>query len=133
MSAKEFQVVVDRIPFMRFLGLQVDVQGDDNVETTMPFDDRFVGNTFLKYIHGGIISSFMEATSSLTVIDKPENGKPKPINLTVDFLRPAKDKPVHCRARVTRSGRRLASVEALAWQEDVEKPVAKGLFHFLLV
>ncbi len=133
MNSQELQAAINKIPFFRFLDLHIERQGDDSVETTMPFDDRLIGNPYHRNIHGGIISSFMEATSSLAVFDKPENGKPKPINLNVDFLRPAKAKPVHCLARIIRAGRRIASVEALAWQDDAEKPVAKGLFHFLLV
>ena len=82
---------------------------------------------------GGIIASFMEAIASLTVLGDLASPPPKPINLTVDYLRPGLPGTLNTRATVSRKGRRMASVETIAWLEDERKHVAKGLFHFLLV
>jgi len=99
----------------------------------MPVGERHIGNPYFKNIHGGIIASFLEASASIAVFDKPEEGAPKPINLTISYLRPAKMKSLNCRATIVRSGRRIAVVEAVAWQDEEEKLVARGQFQFLLV
>jgi len=36
-------------------------------------------------------------------------------------------------ATVTRKGKRMASVRTACWQDDDSRPVAEGLYHFLLV
>jgi acyl-coenzyme A thioesterase PaaI-like protein len=75
----------------------------------------------------------MEALASLTVLGDLNSLPPKPVNLTVDYLRPGLPGTLNARASILRRGRRIASVETTAWLDDAEKPVAKGLFHFLLV
>ena len=104
-----------------------------SIATSMPFAERHIGNPVLNNYHGGIVASFMEATASLSVSDDWETNRPKPINLTVDYLRPARPGQLNARAALSRKGRRIASIETIAWQEDEAKPVAKGLFHFLLI
>ena len=134
MNRTELQAVCARVPFFRFLGLSVTEATESGVVTSMPFVDRHVGNPVQGNYHGGIIASFMEVTASLSVLDDWEDQRPKPINLTVDYLRPGRPgKTLHARATISRKGRRMASIETVAWQEDEAKPVAKGLFHFLLV
>ena len=100
---------------------------------SMPFEQRHIGNPLLGTYHGGIIASFMEALASLTVLGDLNSLPPKPVNLTVDYLRPGLPGTLNARASILRRGRRIASVETTAWLDDAEKPVAKGLFHFLLV
>jgi len=132
-GSKALQEEVDGVPFFKFLGLEIINNDGQTTLCTMPANERHIGNPYFKNIHGGIIASFLEASASIAVFDKPEEGAPKPINLTISYLRPAKMKSLNCRATIVRSGRRIAVVEAVAWQDEEEKPVAKGQFQFLLV
>jgi len=70
---------------------------------------------------------------TITQVDDISDDPSKPINLTVDYLRPGFAGTLTTRAMITKKGRRMASVETMAWLEDETKPVAKALFHFLLV
>tara|TARA_E500000318_G_scaffold78156_1_gene73067 strand:+ start:24499 stop:24900 length:402 start_codon:yes stop_codon:yes gene_type:complete len=133
MKLRDIQARCDRVPFYRHLGFSVTETSDTHFVACMPFEQRHIGNPVLDTYHGGIIASFMEAIASLTVLDDLESPPPKPINLTVDYLRPGLPGTLNTRAMVSRKGRRMASVEAVAWLEDEGKPVAKGLFHFLLI
>ena len=133
MNLNDIQARCDRVPFFRHLGFSVTEANDTHFVASMPFEERHIGNPMLETYHGGIIASFMEALASLTVLDDMASPPPKPINLTVDYLRPGLPGTLNTRATVSRKGRRMASVETVAWLEDEAKPVAKGLFHFLLV
>jgi uncharacterized protein (TIGR00369 family) len=134
MNAADLQTRCARVPFFRFLDFSVTEMTNDCVVASMPFAERHIGNPVLDTYHGGIISSFMEAAASLCLFDDWEQKRLKPINLSVDFLRPSlPGKTLNARAVISRRGRRTASIEAIAWQEDVAKPVAAGRFHFLLV
>ncbi len=132
MNCEKIQTTSNQIPFFRYLDLKILNCDETTLKAEMPFAERLIGNPHLRNIHGGIIASFMEAAASLVIIEKPENGNLKPINLTVNYLRPAKSRAVMCRVKIVRAGRRIGVVEAVVWQDDEEKPVAKGLFHFLL-
>jgi len=129
----DIQARCDRVPFFRFLDIKFVEADSTQILAQMPFADRFIGNPVLDTYHGGIIASFMETVASLSVLDDMNALPAKPINLTVDYLRPGFAGTLTTRATISRKGRRMASVETVAWLEDESKPVAKGLFHFLLV
>lgn len=133
MTLDKLQAQCDRVPFFCFLGFEItDVDGDC-IHARMEQSARHVGNPVLKAYHGGITASFMEAIASTAVSHNWEILRPKPINLTVDYLRPALVGTLFVRADISKKGRRMSSIETVAWQKDPAKPVAKGLFHFLLV
>jgi uncharacterized protein (TIGR00369 family) len=124
---------VSRVPFFRFLNFEIRSLDSLHAEAEMTFDDRLIGNPVMEYYHGGIIASFMEATAAIAVHPDFADVPVKPINLTVDYLRPGVKGPLFSRANVTRKGKRMASVSVKIWQTDREKAVAEGLYHFLLV
>ena len=64
--------------------------------------------------------------------DQDTDNLPKPINVTVDYLRSGRITSTWARAQVTRQGRRVANVQASCWQEDPDKPIANLFGHFLL-
>jgi len=121
------------VPFFRFLNFAIRDIGEFHAQAEMTFATRHIGNPVMEHYHGGIIASFMEATAAIAVKPDFADVPAKPINLTVDYLRPGVKGPLLARATVTRKGRRIASVSAMAWQTDRDKPVAEGLYHFLLV
>ncbi|KUP93142.1 PaaI family thioesterase [Tritonibacter horizontis] len=124
---------VSRVPFFRFLNFEIRSLDSLHAEAEMTFDDRLIGNPVMEYYHGGIIASFMEATAAIAVHPDFADVPVKPINLTVDYLRPGVKGPLYARAKLTRKGKRMASVSVITWQTDREKAVAEGLYHFLLV
>ncbi len=124
---------IGRVPFFRFLAISVLTIDEMHAEAEMAFSPRVIGNPQKEYYHGGIIASFMEAMAAIVVKPEFDPLPAKPINLTVDYLRPAIKEPLKGRATVTRKGKRMASVWTVSWQESESQPVAEGLYHFLLV
>ena len=124
---------VSRVPFFRFLNFEVQSLDNLHAEAEMTFESRHIGNPVMEHYHGGIIASFMEATAAIAVHPYFADVPAKPINLTVDYLRPGLKGPLYARADVTRKGKRIASLSVITWQIEREKPIAEGLYHFLLV
>ncbi|MCV0398306.1 MULTISPECIES: PaaI family thioesterase [Phyllobacteriaceae] len=122
-----------KVPFFQFLDFMITELAETHAAATMPFAERLIGNPIMEYYHGGIIASFMEAVAAISVSHGPDLQPPKPINLTVDYLRPAVKGALMAEATVTRKGKRMASVRTACWQDDASRPVAEGLYHFLLV
>lgn len=122
-----------KVPFFQFLDFTITGLDETHAVATMPFAERLVGNPVMEYYHGGIIASFMEAVAAICVSHGPDLQPPKPINLTVDYLRPAVKGPLMTEATVSRKGKRMASVRTTCWQDDTSRPVAEGVYHFLMI
>lgn len=124
--------LLDRLPYARFLDLKT--AGDGDVLTvTMPFADRLIGNPLLPALHGGSTAALLELTAVAQVaLLYPRLRLPRPINVTVAYLRSGRPMDVHARARISKAGRRVAHVLAEAWQDDESQPIAALTAHFLV-
>ncbi|WP_147127430.1 PaaI family thioesterase [Shimia ponticola] len=133
------------IPYAQFLGVTFERRGDE-LTAVLNYSDDLIGNPLLPAIHGGVTAAFLEiaATVSLTwatIWDDVESGAidatslprlPKTIDFTIDYLRSGLPRDAYARARITRSGRRYASVQVEAWQDNRARPFAQGLGHFVM-
>ena len=124
-------------PYARFLGLSV-APGDDPTLIVMPFSEAIVGRP--GFLHGGAIAGLLEIAAIVALrkalddeSDVAMAARIKPINVTVDYMRGGRDKPTLARATVTRLGKRVANVEASAWQDDPAKPISAARMNYLVV
>lgn len=123
-------VLLDTIPYARFLGLRTEMDGDV-LTVVMPFADHLVGNPMLPALHGGSTAAMLELTAVAQVAHTwPRLRLPRPITVTTAYLRSGKPMDVYARARISRAGRRVAHVLAEAWQEDPAQPIASLTAHF---
>ena len=129
---RDLEALLDKIPYAKFLGLQVEQQGNEII-TVLPFKEHLIGNTNLPAIHGGAVGAMLEMTAVLQLIyDTSCERLPKTVDVSFDYLRSARGLTTFGRAIVTRQGRRVANVRTELWQEERNKPVAAGHGHFLL-
>ena len=129
---ERLQGFLTRTPFAQFLGLRCEIMGDE-MTAILPFQDKLIGNRSIQAVHGGAIGAFLELTAMAQLFLLTENSRlPKPVNLTIDFLRQGRAEDLFARASVTKQGRRIANVRAEAWQSERSKPVATLNSHFLL-
>lgn len=130
--ADEIDAILKRMPFAQTLGMRCEVMGDE-MTAILPFQEKLIGNIAIRALHGGAIASFLELTAMLQVYlvsDMPR--PPRPVNLTIDYLRQGHAKDLYARAYVLKMGRRLASVRAEAWQENRAEPVTALMAHFMM-
>ena len=130
--ADEIDAILKRLPFAQTLGMRCEVLGDE-MTAILPFQEKLIGNVAIRALHGGAIASFLELTAMLQVfLISDMQRPPKPINLTIDYLRQGHAKDLYARAYVLKMGRRMASVRAEAWQENRAEPVTALMAHFLV-
>ena len=129
--AEQVQAFLGRTPFAQEIGMRCEVMGDE-MTAIMPFQQKLIGNFTLQALHGGAIAAFLELTAMAQVYLVTEHLErpPRPINLTIDYLRQGHAKDTYARATITKMGRRMCSVRAEAWQDQRSKPVTSLLAHF---
>lgn len=121
-----------RIPYAAFLGVRAELKGDE-LTLVLPFKEDLVGNPLLPALHGGVVGALMELTALTQLAIASNSTKfPKTIDIGVDYLRSGKPVDVYARARVVKIGRRIANVQAEAWQGERGQPIAAMHGHFLL-
>ncbi len=119
-------------PYARFLDLQEHLAGQE-LTVTMPFQDRLIGNPLLPALHGGSTAALMEMTAiGQVAVSFPRKQLPRPINVTVAYLRSGRPLDTHARAVIRKAGRRVAHVTCEAWQDDPHNPIATLTAHFLV-
>ena len=120
------------VPYCTWLGLSARLQ-DSIVILEMPFAEKLVGNPIIPAIHGGVIGSLLETAAIVQAIWDTRSAKfPKPVDITIDYLRTGRAVTSYASARLARQGRRVVNVHAQMWQDDAAKPVAALRGHFLL-
>jgi uncharacterized protein (TIGR00369 family) len=118
-------------PYAQLLQCRLEELDGESV-IIIPFHEDVVGRP--GYLHGGAIAGLLEI-AAFTALAR-EIGNPavamKPITVTVDYMRPAGHHETHASAVIQRLGTSIANVEAFAWQQVREEPVASARLNFLL-
>jgi len=138
------------VPYIRFLGIVFERRGDE-LTAILPFRPDLIGNPLLPALHGGATAAFLEVTALMTLNwsylwDDLEAGRidlegcapadlprqPKTVDFTVDYLRTGLPRDAYARARITRAGRRYASVQVEGWQDNRARLYAQAMGHFVM-
>jgi acyl-coenzyme A thioesterase PaaI-like protein len=131
-EAETLRSVLASIPYARFLGLQAELHGDE-MTAVLPFSDHLIGNPTLPAIHGGVLGAFMEITALAQLsISHGLSRQPRPIDVTVQYLRSGRPLDTYARAQLKRVGSRIANLYVEAWQDARAAPIASLYGHFLI-
>ncbi|MFN3945369.1 MAG: PaaI family thioesterase [Allosphingosinicella sp.] len=119
-------------PYAELLGLSTRRSDAGELLFVMPFGDNVLGRP--GFLHGGAIAGLLEFAALGTLYDALGDApaRVKPINVTVDFMRGGTDHDTFAAATITRLGKRVANVEAHAWQLDRAKPIAAAHMNLML-
>jgi uncharacterized protein (TIGR00369 family) len=119
-------------PYAHFLGIRTELSGAGEPLFVMPFGERVTGRP--GYLHGGAISGLLEfaAFGALYAALGEERPRLKPVNVAVQFMRGGINHDTYASAQVTRLGRRVANIEAHAWQLNRAKPIAAAQMNVLI-
>jgi acyl-coenzyme A thioesterase PaaI-like protein len=132
-AANDTQGLIDLVPYAKFLGLGIAMEGDELI-TTMCYGAHLIGNPSLPALHGGTLGALLESAAIFELLWHAETiVLPKTITLTIDFLRSGAPVDTHARGVVTRHGRRVTNVRMEAWQADRKAPVATAHAIFLVM
>lgn len=147
---RALSALAQAIPYASFIGIDFERMGDE-LTATLRFHESLIGNPLVPALHGGVTAAFLETTAIIELAwqglwTEIESGRidaetlsaetlprmPKTIDFTVDYLRSGLPRDAYARARINRSGRRYASVQVEAWQDNRARLFAQGTGHFLM-
>jgi uncharacterized protein (TIGR00369 family) len=123
---------VELPPYAALLGLSLDEEAAEPT-LVLPFAGEVSGRP--GFLHGGAIGGLLEMAAIVSLRHALGNSaiRIKPVNLTVDYMRGGRDKPTRAKGIVRRIGTRVANIDAIAWQDDPDNPIAAARQTFLLV
>jgi uncharacterized protein (TIGR00369 family) len=125
---------IDLPPYAKGLDMTVSGLHEGAPLIAMPFAEKVQGRP--GFLHGGAISGLLEMAAVAAIIhalrERGENASFKQVNVTVDFMRGGTSQVSYAIGTITRMGRTMANVEARAWQDDPDKPMALAYLHYLL-
>jgi len=131
-AATRLKEILEGIPYAQFLGMRGEVAGDE-MTAILPYSEHLIGNPMLPALHGGATGAFMEMTAMAQLaISERRSRLPRPIGVTVEYLRSGRPVTSYARATVKKVGRRIANVQVEAWQTQRSAPIAALHAHFLL-
>lgn len=134
------QLIVDALPYARFLGIQARGGDKEPLHFYLPPLESNVGNPTLPALHGGAVGGFMEMAAVVQLLmtvdhDKLASGRPsvpKLVDFSVDYIRACRFEDTFAACEVVRQGRKLANVSVKVWQQDPAVLTCTARCHYLL-
>ncbi len=124
MTLEDVQELIQRGPYLRWLGLKVLSLGEDSIEVKATWREEWVANPKLMQTHGGILAALVDFAADFSLIGSL--GRPVPtIDMRVDYHRLATPGDLIAKGRIIKSGRQFSVCEAQVYDE-AGKLIASG-------
>ncbi|MBL4783185.1 MAG: PaaI family thioesterase [Porticoccaceae bacterium] len=121
-------------PFALYLGLEIVDIDKGEATVSVPYAKHLAGNSLTGVLHGGIITTTLDAVCGLSVI--AALGEPTTIatlDLRIDYLKPASpDEAVFAYGHCYKVTKNVCFVRGLAYQKDKSKPIANATATFMI-
>lgn len=116
----------ERVPHNRALGLEVIDYAEGQVWMRLPYDPKLVGNPALGVLHGGAISSLMDAACGFAIMIRLGGpSKIATLDLRIDYMKPASPgRAVIAHADCYKVTRHVCFVRGTAYVDDPRDPIA---------
>src|SRR4051812_29515872 len=111
MNLQELQELVDRGPYLRWLGLKVLALDEQSIEVRATWREEWVANPKLNQTHGGILAALIDFAADFALVGSMGRGVPT-IDMRVDYHKLAKPGDLIARGRVVKLGRQFSVCEA---------------------
>lgn len=139
------EIYEEKIPFNKIFGLQVESLKPGRVSVKFKMKEELIGNYAHGILHGGVISSVLDAAGGLTaassVMEKMQHKSVEEIekritrtgtiDLRVDYLRPGRGKYFRATSSIMRIGNKVA-VTRMELHNDEERLIAVGTGTYIV-
>lgn len=122
------------IPHVAELGIElIEAEGGEAL-VRLPYQERLVGNPETGVLHGGVVTTLIDTVCGIAAITAQDPPLPvATIDLRIDYTRPAEPgRAVLARGRCYKLTHHVAFLDALAYEEDPDDPVASAAGTFII-
>ena len=119
---------VDGTPHAKFLGMKFVAVDIGQATLSLPYNDKLVGNTQTKVLHGGVLTTLLDQASGLAATSSFDPLTPvATLDLRIDYMRAGTPgKTLIAEAHAYKTTRHIAFVRAIAHEGDIDNPVASS-------
>ena len=123
------------VPHNRALDVQVVRLDAGEAVMSIPYADKLIGNPVTGVVHGGVVTSLMDACCGAAVFMKLEEPlRIATLDLRIDYLKPAKPgADIVARATCYKITRNVAFVRCMASNDDPDDAIASAAGTFMLI
>ncbi len=116
------------IPFHEVLGLQLIEMREGYAAIRIPFRRELVGDPRANRIHGGVISTAMDAAGGAAGITtlSGENDQSATVDIHIDYMHPGKAEDIVVEGRIVRNGNSLIFTQMTARHAGDDKILAQA-------
>jgi acyl-CoA thioesterase len=126
------EMVRERSPFVKFLGLQITKFDDGYCQCSLEIKNDFLNSH--KAVHGGVIYTMVDvAMGSALYSTFKKNELAATIEIKINYLKPAYTKILLCEAKIIQKGKNIAVLEADIKYDDFLVAKALGTFSIFKV
>jgi len=116
----------EHIAFDKHLGLRIVDLKPGWVSVRLPFKSEFLGDPFRKALHGGVISTVVDATAGAAALSTlPYGSRCSTVDMRVDYLLPAQPEELFAEGTVLRTGNQVAVINVDVFQGERQR-IATG-------
>jgi uncharacterized protein (TIGR00369 family) len=128
---KVLRVMEEFSPFNQLLGIKGERIERGRVVMLLPVREDFVGDPRRPALHGGVISSLIDAAGGAAAWSAlGEDESVSTVDLRVDYLEPASlDEPLRAEAELIRKGNRVCHVRATVTQGSRLVAEGRGVYN----
>lgn len=121
-------IIEEMIPFHKMLGLQLILIEKGRVQVLIPYKPELVGDPRTDRIHGGVISTAMDAAGGAAGITTLSNEKDQisTIDIRVDYLFPGKPEDIMVEGSIVKNGKNIIFTQMRAFHRDEKEVIAEG-------
>lgn len=116
MTLEEVQQLIDRGPYLRWLGLKVLALDEQSIEVRATWREEWVANPKLEQTHGGILAALIDFAADFALVGMVGHAVPT-IDMRVDYHRLAKPGDLIAKGRIVKLGRQFSVCEAQIFDE----------------
>jgi uncharacterized protein (TIGR00369 family) len=130
MSIEQVQEVIDRGPYLSWLGLKVLSIDKETIEVRATWREEWVANLKFMQTQGGILAALIDFAADFVLFETI--GKPVPtIDLRIDYHRMAKPGDLIVKGKAIKLGKQFSVCEAYIYDLE-DKLIASGRGTFLM-
>lgn len=121
-------IIEEMIPFHKVLGLQLVLIEKGRVRILIPYKPELVGDPRTERIHGGVISTAMDAAGGAAGITTLNSQKDQisTIDIRVDYLFPGKPEDIMVEGTIVKDGKNIIFTQMKAFHTHQKEIIAEG-------